>query len=152
MKQIPKLTTVKASVDPAAGVMFLSCITCSPSEIAIPLCQVIDSQSINKSAACFVSSAHEEIHFGQNRRKVMTDPMLQSFLWQATGRTLYITRQYSDETFSNDGHILLCTTASLHKVLVHSCIPLKGSQLCCSCILGPIIGSCSVEWSSSGQI
>jgi hypothetical protein len=123
MKQIPKLTTVNASVDKDIGVMFLSCPSCSPSLIAIPLREVVDLQSINLLAATLVSSAHEEIHFGHIRRIVMSDPVLQCFFFQATGRSLYIIRQHHlDNTFSNDGHILLCATASLHKVTVSSCV------------------------------
>jgi hypothetical protein len=68
-------------------------------------------------AAFVVQGAHEELCFGHVRRKVMTDPRLRTFFWQATGRTLYITRQFHpEETFANDGHVLLCATASLHKV------------------------------------
>jgi len=119
MKRVPKLATVAASVDPAAGVMFLSCPSCVPSVIAVPLRESIDAKCIEKAAACLVSSVHEEICFGQICRKVITDPQLRLFFWQATGRTLYVTRQFNaDTTFSNDGHMLLCATASLHLVRV----------------------------------
>jgi hypothetical protein len=116
MKRVPKLAAVNASVDAEAGVMLLSCPSCEPSVIAIPLRDSIQSQSIEKTA-CLVASTHEELSFGQVRRKVMTDGRLRSFFWQATGRTLYIARQFhSSDTFSNDGQLLLCATASLHKV------------------------------------
>ena len=117
MKRIPKLATVTASVDLAAGVMFLSCPSCAPCVLAIPLRESIDAKCVEKSAACLVTSIHEDIRFGQICRKVITDPQLRLFFWQATGRTLYVTRQLnSDETFSNDGHMLLCATASLYSV------------------------------------
>ena len=119
MKRVPTLAAVAASVHPAAGVMLLSCGACAPSVIAIPLREPPHTVTLDAGAACLVESAHEELCFGHEnvRRKVMTDPRLRTFFWQATGRTLYITRQFHpEETFANDGHVLLCATASLHKV------------------------------------
>ena len=155
LKRIPKLATVSASVDRAAGVMFLSCAACAPPVVAVPLRAAVDSQIIGNTGACLVSDAHEEIRFGQVCRDVMTDHLLQSFFWQATGRTLYVTRQFhSHETFSNDGHMLLCATASLHKVARERLRAdlLAQADTRCSYILGPTIGSCSPECSSSGLI
>jgi hypothetical protein len=117
MKRVPKLATVRACVDPAAGIMLLSCISCTPAVVAIPLRESFDRLSVEKAAACLAESSHEDFCFGGVCRSVMRDPLLRSFFWQATGRTLYITRQFhSDESFSNEGHMLLCASASLHSV------------------------------------
>ena len=115
MKRVPKLATVRASVDLAAGVVLLSCAACVPAVIAIPLRDPVDPPTA--VTACLVESTHEELCFGQVRRNVITDARLRLFFWQATGRTLYMARQFhSSDTFSNDGQLLLCATASLHKV------------------------------------
>jgi hypothetical protein len=154
MKRVPKLAAVTATVDPAAGVLLLSCATCLPPVIAIPLHEPPHSVSVDKAAACLVQSMHEEVCFGHVRRKVITDPRLRTFFWQATGRTLYISRQFnSDETFANDGHALLCATASLHKVCT-ACSSMSCSltPIDRSCTPGPTIVSCSLRCSSSGPI
>lgn len=150
MKRVPKLASVNASVDAEAGVMLLSCPSCEPSVIAIPLRDSIDSQSIAKTA-CLVASTHEELRFGHVCRKVMTDARLRSFFWQATGRTLYIARQlHSSDTFSNDGQLLLCATASLHKVCALCFYVLTVMLFARSCTRGRTTARFSLEWSSSG--